>query len=445
MGQRIQPVEACQCKYPGEGSNACIFPLMNRLTDTLWRVAAALLSAVAFVWRSLLVRTTVIAITGSVGKTTTKECLAAILAAHYPIEKTLANQGARWNVPKTLLRARPWHRFVVAEVGIDQVGFMWRSALILRPDIVIMLHVKRTHANAFQTIEITAAEKAQLLARLGRRGVAILNGDDPRVMAMAEGARFSVRTFGTSPAHDVWSSDATSSWPDRLEFTAHAGGETRRIRTRLVGTHWTPSVLAALAAATHCGLTLEQAAKPLLDVEPYPARMQPIELPSGAVLIRDEFNGSIESLGPAITVLDEARAARRWLVVSDFTDSPVNYRHRLRQLGEMAAASAEHCVFIGEKSDYGRRRAIEAGMPRENVHDFQLPEQAAAFLRGELRAGDLVLLRGRFGDHLSRIAFAQLGTVRCWRINCRKRGICDNCPELGFEPDGRASEGMEAG
>jgi UDP-N-acetylmuramoyl-tripeptide--D-alanyl-D-alanine ligase len=417
---------------------------MNRLGRMAWRVAAAVLSAVAFVWRTLLVRTTVIAITGSVGKTTTKECLAAILAAHYPIEKTVANRGARWNVPLTLLRTRPWHRFVVAEVGIDQVGFMWRSALVLRPDIVIVLHVKRTHANAFRTIEITAAEKAKLLARLGRRGVAILNGDDPRVMAMAEGARFAVRTFGTSPACDVWSSDATSRWPDRLECTAHAGGESRRIRTRLVGTHWTPSVLAALAAATHCGLTLAQAAEPLLDVEPYPARMQPIELPSGALMIRDEYNGSIESLGPAIKVLDEARAARRWLVVSDFTDAPVNYRHRLRQLGELAAASAEHCVFVGEKSGYGRRRAIEAGMARDDVHDFQLPEQAAAFLRGALRAGDLVLLRGRVGDCLSRVAFAQFGTVRCGRIICQERGTCEECSDLGFQPDRQASARKEA-
>jgi UDP-N-acetylmuramoyl-tripeptide--D-alanyl-D-alanine ligase len=181
-------------------------------------------------------------------------------------------------------------------------------------------------------------------------------------------------------------------------------------------------------------LTLEQAARPLRDVEPFPARMQPVELPNGVTILRDEFNGSIESLGPALKVLEEARAGRRWLVVSDFTDSGTNYRHRMRHLAEAAVRVAEVCVFIGEKSAYGKRRAVEAGLPPERVFDFLLAEQAAEFLLTELRAGDLVLLRGLLSDHLSRIVFAQLGSVECWKTKCRKRGICDTCSELGFQP-----------
>jgi UDP-N-acetylmuramoyl-tripeptide--D-alanyl-D-alanine ligase len=418
---------------------------MTRLSFVASRLGAALLSAAAYVWRWLFLRTTVIAITGSVGKTTTKDCLAAMLAAHYPTEKTIDNRGARWNLPQTLLRTRPWrHRFVVAEVAIDQPGVMWRSTLLLRPDIVIMLHVKRNHADAFQTLERTASEKAKLLARLGSRGVAILNADDPRVMAMADGAPYEIVTFGSSPGCDVWASDATSEWPDRLEFTAHAGDETTRVRTRLVGTHWVPSVLAALAAARRCGLTLAQAAPPLLAVEPFAARLQPVTLPGGAIILRDEHNGSIESLQPAVEVLRRARVARRWLVVSDFSDAPVNFRHRLRELGRLAAEGADRCVFIGEKSDYGRRRAIEAGMAPDTVHDFQFPRQAADFLRRELAAGDLVLLRGRSRDHLSRIVFAHLGTIACWKAVCGKRGLCDVCPELGFQrSEGPKARGFE--
>ena len=150
--------------------------------------------------------------------------------------------------------------------------------------------------------------------------------------------------------------------------------------------------------------------------------------------MRDEYNGSLESLGPALKVLEEARAGRRWLVVSDFADSGKNYRHRRKHLAAAAVRAAEMCVFIGEKSAYGERRAIEAGISAGKVFDFLLPEQAAEFLRTELRAGDLVLLRGLSGDHLTRIVFAQLGSVECWKMKCRKRGICDTCPELGFRP-----------
>jgi UDP-N-acetylmuramoyl-tripeptide--D-alanyl-D-alanine ligase len=400
----------------------------------LFRLSALWLSAAAFLWRRLLFRTTVIAITGSTGKTTAKECLAAILSRYHPTVKTTANRGARWNLPTTLLRARPWHRFLVAEVGIDQPGYMWRSAWLLRPDIVVMLNVKGTHSTAFPTLEATAAEKAKLLRPLGRRGIAILNAGDPNVAAMARGARFQVCTFGISPECDVWADEARSPWSERFTVRAHTGSETVHVETRLVGTHWLPAVLAVLAAATRCGLTLEQAARPLRDVDPFPARMQPVELPSGAVILRDEYNGSMESLGPALKVLEEAQAGRRWLVVSDFTDAHVNYRHRMKFLAEAAARCAEMCVFVGERSAYGKRRAVEAGFDRANVFDFLLPQQAAEFLRRELRDGDLVLLRGLSRDHLSRIAFAQLGTVECWITNCTRRGICDTCPELGFQP-----------
>ncbi len=413
---------------------------MKRIRHVARRLGELLRTAAALVWRSLLFRTTIIAITGSVGKTTTKDCLAAILSAYYPTTKTDGNRGARWSLPATLLRTRPWHRFVVAEVGIDLPGQMWRSTLLLRPHIVIVLHVKRNHSDAFSTLEVTATEKAKLLGRLGRRGVAILNGDDPRVMAMASGAPFEVRTFGTSSEHDVWSSEPSAQWPNRLEFTAHTATESQLVRTRLVGTHWTTSVVAALTAATRCGLTLEQAVKPLIDVEPYRARLQPVELPSGAVLLRDEFNGSIDSLGPALKVLEEARAPRRWLVISDVADTGLSSRHRMRQLASLVPGNAECCVFVGETAAYAKRRAMEAGITPENAHSFLLPHQAADFLRTALGPGDLVLLRGRGRDHLTRIAFAQLGTVQCRKTRCQRRGVCDNCPELGFKPEATAAD-----
>ncbi|MBK9166160.1 MAG: UDP-N-acetylmuramoyl-tripeptide--D-alanyl-D-alanine ligase [Bryobacterales bacterium] len=396
----------------------------------LLRVVAACLAAAAFVWRLFLFRTTVVAITGSVGKTTAKECLAAVLARHGPTVATVGNQGARFNLPITLLRARPWTRFVVAEVGIDQTGYMWRSAWLLRPDIAVILAVKRNHVRSFGDVEVTAAEKAKLLRPLTKRGLAVLNAEDSRVMAMARGARYKVRTFGASSGADLWCSDVSARWPERLSFQVHSGGEAHRVRTNLVGGHWTPSVLAALSVAVACGMTLEEAIPPLNWVEPFPARLQPVRLPSGAVILRDEYNGSVESLGPALRVLEEAEVTRRWLVISDFTDIEGSYRHRLRRLGQEAARVADLCVFLGEKSAYGRRRAIEAGMDAGAVWSFVFLEEAAAFLRENLRAGDLVLLRGTVQDKLSRLVLAQTVPVSCWRSRCGRRYLCDHCQDL---------------
>jgi UDP-N-acetylmuramoyl-tripeptide--D-alanyl-D-alanine ligase len=121
------------------------------------------------------------------------------------------------------------------------------------------------------------------------------------------------------------------------------------------------------------------------------------------------------------------------LVLTDFSDSGVNRRARLRWLAAAVSAWVE-LVLIGEEHDYGRRKAIEAGMPPETVRGFPSLKQAAEFVKTELRSGDLVLLKGRTTDHAARLFFAQFGTVACWREPCRKTMLCDSCWELGFKP-----------
>ena len=136
----------------------------------------------AFCWRRLLFRTRFIAITGSVGKTTTRNLLAAILRdmPALTLAATKSSNSAK-QIARDLLSVRPRHRFVVLEVGTDRPGWIRRSAWLIRPDIAIVLSVARTHTNNFPTLDDTAAEKAALLGGLGRKGVAILNVDDERV------------------------------------------------------------------------------------------------------------------------------------------------------------------------------------------------------------------------------------------------------------------------
>src|SRR5262249_46518617 len=162
---------------------------------------------------------------------------------------------------------------------------------------------------------------------------------------------------------------------------------------------WVSSVLAALATAQACGVPLADAAPAMRRVEPFPARLEPLQLPGGAIVLRDDYNASIDTLDVACRVLEDARARRRLFVVSDFSDSGMHRRHRLRQLADKAARSAEVALFIGENAAYGRRCAIAAGMRQSDVHDFPSLEAAAHFLRSELKPDDLALLKGRTTDH----------------------------------------------
>jgi UDP-N-acetylmuramoyl-tripeptide--D-alanyl-D-alanine ligase len=177
-------------------------------------------------------------------------------------------------------------------------------------------------------------------------------------------------------------------------------------------------------------MSLRDAARAASRVAPFPARLEPVPLPSGAVVLRDDYNASIDTLDAACQVLREAEARRRLLVVHDFSDFGKNRKHRLRHLAAEAASSAEIALFTGENAAYGRRRAIEAGMKAEDVHEFATLRQATDFLRAELRAGDLMLLKGRTTDHAARVLLGQLHEVRCWKVYCRKTMLCEHCWEL---------------
>jgi UDP-N-acetylmuramoyl-tripeptide--D-alanyl-D-alanine ligase len=389
--------------------------------------------AFAFVWRRLMWRTTVIAITGSVGKTTAKECLAAILSLHGRTVRTLNNQNCGKGVPRTIRRLRPWHRYAVIEIGTEKPGTMRRSARLVKPHVAVVLTVAGTHTNEFLTLDDTAAEKASLLDHLARGGTAILNGDDARVRAMAGRVRRDVVMFGRGVDCALVAGAVSANWPQRLNFELREECDRIDVRTQLVGAHWLASALAALAAARACGVPLRAAAAALGKVAPFAARMQPVKLPSGAVVIRDEETGSIETVEAVFQVMRDAQADRRILVFSDLMDVKGNTRKRLRAIGKIAAEVADMVIFVGEHAHHGVRGAIAAGMDPTRCYDVLGLQRAADLLARELRTGDLVFLKGRGGDHLSRIVFAQFGPIGCWKTSCGKRPICDVCDEL--QPD----------
>lgn len=421
----------CPCAQMLSCSRMAQREYLQRVGPVLWQVKCRMMYLAAWVWRRLLFRTTFIAITGSVGKTTAKECLAAALSSRFPTALSFANQNDYSGVPRSVLRVRPWHRFAVLELATSRFGLMKRSAQLVRPDVAVILKVARVHVKNFRTLENTAAEKAQLLAALRPQGVAVLNGDDPRVTAMAGRLRRRIVWFGSSPAFDYWTGSASSKWPARLSFDIHAGGEHGKVQTRLVGTHWRDAVLGAIAAAHVCGLALPDAIAAVSLVEPTCGRMQPATIPSGAIMIRDEFNGSTDTLNRALEAFADAVAGRKILVITDVTDDSRSPHDRLRRIGKDAGRIFDSVVFIGERAGHGVRGAVAGGVSPEHTHEFASWEPAAEFLKREIQPEDLVLLRGRTGDHLTRLYFALCGTVACRKVRCDKTIVCDLCPELG--------------
>ncbi len=407
----------------------------EQIFGPILRHSEPLVFALAYAWRRLLFRTTVIGITGSLGKTTTKECLAVVLSSQARTFRSYENQNAPIAVALNILRIRPWHRYAVIEIAGSSPGMMKRSAPLVRPDVAIVLNVMRTHTIVFDSLDQHAIEKAQLLESLNPKGAAVLNDDDPFVSQMSKETRARVYRFGTQPDAEYRVADVPARWPARLSLVFHHGTVTRQIDTQLVGGQWLMSAAAVITASIALGIDLDAVARELKRAEPFPGRMQPVMLPNGAIVLRDDYSAPVDTIEASLRVLQEAKAKRRILVVTDVSDFGRNRKQRLKYLAARSAEVSDVALFIGELADYGKRRAIEAGLKPDAAHAFPELRSAAGFLRSELRSGDLVLLKGRTGDHATRIFFAQLGEISCWKIDCRKRMLCDTCWELGMIPD----------
>jgi UDP-N-acetylmuramoyl-tripeptide--D-alanyl-D-alanine ligase len=389
-----------------------------------------LMSACAFIWRRLMFRTTFIAITGSAGKSTATACLGSILSAHYPTNWEPGGRNDRLALARIVLRTRFHHRFTVIEVGTRAPGALARAAWTIAPDIAVVLRVLNIHSNAFPTIEEMAVEKEQLLRRLGKRGLAILNADDPLVLDMGRRLLGRVRTFGVAEDAFLRADRVSAVWPFRLSFRAHCCQQLVPVETSLVGAHWLPSALAALAAAVSCGISLADAASALQSVQPVAGRMQPMILPNGAIVIRDDFNAQIASVQAGLDFLASVQTARRIVVVGDVLDSGLSVRPRARELGRRVAQAADVGVFLGSEAPAAAKSAIAAGMASGSARAFKRLPEASEFLKAELRAGDLILTAGWDGRHIERAILAQFGQVSCWIERCEKKLPCEHCPEL---------------
>jgi len=236
--------------------------------------------------------------------------------------------------------------------------------------------------------------------------------------------------FGASADCDIYHENATSAWPQMLRFTAVVKGQRQEIRSRLLGIHWLGPLLACIAVAHQLGVPLDRIARVIEEVPPYPGRMQLVRLPSGAVVIRDEFKGSMHTITAALEELRKAEAGRKFLVFGDVAESSLSPRIRLGKVGRSAAAIVDYALFIGDKSHHGVRGALNGGLSEHRALAFSTYAEAADFLKPMLGPGDVVLLKAGQNNQLPRLFFSLLGEVRCTIPLCKRTMVCDDCTEF---------------
>lgn len=349
----------------------------------------------------------VVAITGSAGKTTTKEAIAEFLAVRFRVVKNKGNLNNHIGLPLSLLQLRERPDVAVMELGMNHAGEIRRLVEIADPDVRVWTNVGDAHIGFFGSPDAIADAKAEILEQAGANDLLVCNADDPRVMSRA--ARFAGRvvTFGTSDRAAVRARDIEDLGTEGMRARVVTPAGERSFTIPLLGRGNLDNVLAATAVALEFGLSLDDIAAAAARLTPADRRGAVRRLLKGVVLIDDSYNSSPEALRRALDVLGHDRnASRKVAVLGEMLELGEESLRLHEESGHRAAAAGVALLVTigGEPARRLAAAAIAAGMPAGVVSYFETSERAAAAVAASLRAGDLVLVKGSRGTRTDVVA-----------------------------------------
>jgi UDP-N-acetylmuramoyl-tripeptide--D-alanyl-D-alanine ligase len=334
----------------------------------------------------------VVGVTGSAGKTTTKEVIAHLLAVAMPVGKSAGNLNNHVGVPLSILRLPDSCRVAVVEMGMNHAGEIRALARIARPDVGVVTNVGYAHVEAFGSIEAVAGAKRELIEELPPDGVAVLNADDERVSAFREIHRGRSLRFGLSESADV-----------RAE-AVELGTESVRFRLRgvefespLAGRHGLMNVLAGLAVAEVFEIRPERLREAVGTLEPGHMRGERIER-NGMVIWNDSYNANPEAMRAMLDVLRRTPARRRLAVLGEMLELGSSAESLHRDIGSYVAAQGiDVLIAIRGAARFMVEEAMRAGLSDGAAYFFEDPASAGDFLKSFVREGDAVLFKGSRG------------------------------------------------
>lgn len=380
----------------------------------------------------------VIAVTGSVGKTSVRNAIATILSAKFRVAPTIKNYNNEFGVPLTILGARSpgksifgWLKILlstprtvpqvyVLEYGIDHPGDMTHLCDIASPNISVLTRISPVHAEFFASIPALAEEKAILLARTASDGLCILNADDSLVMGTSGHAAAPIITYGFSETAQIRASNYELTTRDDFSFEP---GETFSTVTadvttpdhdqmqltllNILGKANVSVFLPAIAIAKHLGLTHDEILSKISEVKLEPGRMNPIPGIKGSLILDASYNAAPASMLAALEVLrgfSPVERTRRIAVLGHMAELGPLSENEHRMLGMRAAeAGVDLLVTVGELSVHTQRGAIEAGLSELQTQHFSNSTDAGRWLDAQIKKGDIVLIKGSQSARMERV------------------------------------------
>jgi UDP-N-acetylmuramoyl-tripeptide--D-alanyl-D-alanine ligase len=347
----------------------------------------------------------VLAVAGSNGKTTTKEMAAAILREAFGADAVLHTRGTQNNLvglPLTLLRLGEAQRVAVLELGMNGPGEVWRLAEIAAPDVGVITCVAPEHLEGVGSLHGAAEAEAELFRRLRPSATAVVNADDPLVVAA--GTAFPGRTVSFGTGGQVRAEGLVDRGLEGSAFRLRIGAERAEVRLPVPGRHNVGNALAAAALASLAGAPIDAVRRALERFEPPSMRMQVVRLAAGITVINDAYNANPASMAAALQTLAASAAARRVAVLGEMRELGDHTEAAHEELGRVAGATGlDLLIAIGPHAGLVQAGALAAGLPAERVIVTAEHAEAGERLRAECRAGDLVLLKGSRGAALESV------------------------------------------
>jgi UDP-N-acetylmuramoyl-tripeptide--D-alanyl-D-alanine ligase len=348
----------------------------------------------------------VVAVTGSSGKTTTKEMLASILSGTAPGLRTEGNFNNLVGLPLTLFRLAPEHRWAVLEMGMSARGEIARLAEIALPDVGIITNVGPAHLETLHGLDGVARAKGELFAALKVGGTAVINADDERVaqLPVANGVR---RLYYGFAANAEIRAEEVAVAGAAVAFRLVLPEGTWPVTLAVAGRHNVYNALAAAAAATALMVPAATIVRGLQTFRGGRGRMELVDLGNGAVLIEDTYNANPLSVRAALTALDEmGGSGRRIAVLGDMLELGAEAAELHRQIGAEAAQRCDFLILLGGMADETAAGARQQGMPADRVQIVYSHVEAADRLRSLLRPGDRLLVKGSRGMRMEKVGAA---------------------------------------
>lgn len=361
------------------------------------------LQRLAGYWRRKF-RARVVGVTGSVGKTVTKEAIWSVLRQERTALKSEGNYNNEIGLPLTLLQMEDSHRSAVLEMGMYSLGEIRTLARIALPQVGVVTNVGPTHLERLGSLEKIAQAKAELVEALPPEGTAILNFDDQRVRKMRSKTRAAVLYYGLRSGAQLRASHVESRGQEGVSFRLHHGGDEIQASTPMAGEHSVYTALAAAAVGLTEGISWEGITKGLREADGH-VRLRTSIGPGGARVVDDAYNSSPASAIAALNFL-EGLDGRKVAVLGDMLELGSHEERGHREVGKRASKVIQQLVLVGPRARIIGEEAVRCGLEEEAVVAVDTNEEAIEHLRRVISSRDVILVKGSRGMRMEQIVIA---------------------------------------